>query len=151
MPARRERAWADSRCLQNGTSSLSAFIRIAKPGDADDSLSLDLNVPLLPTGMEPIDSLQRLYNQWKTTIATSDPGFEKPLIYPNPASGWLSVVLKEKDGLLELFDLTSRRVFSKKITVGENRFAPALPNGVYFAKITVGGHIATTHKIIWRQ
>jgi len=142
---------ADSRCLPNGTSSLSAFVRIAKPGDADDSLSLDLNVPLLPAGMEPIDSLQRLYNQWKTTIATSEPYFEIPRIFPNPANGWLSVELKSKEGLLELFDLMGRRVFSKRIIAGENRLVPVVPNGVYFAKITVEGHVATTHKIIWRQ
>ena len=39
---------ADSRCLANGTSSLSAFVRVAKPGDADDSLFLDFlneNIP----------------------------------------------------------------------------------------------------------
>ena len=142
---------ADSRCLQNGTSSLSAFLRIAKPGDADDSLSLDLNVPSLPTGMEPIDSLQRLYIQWKTTIGTGDPGFEKPLIYPNPANGWLSVVLKEGDGLLEMFNLTGQPVFSKKILTGENHLVPTLPDGAYFARITVEGHVSTTHKIIWRQ
>ncbi len=142
---------ADSRCLQNGTSSLSAFLRIAKPGDADDSLSLDLNVPSLPTGMEPIDSLQRLYNQWKTTIATSEPDFEQPRIFPNPANGWMSVVLKENTGLLELFDLTGQRMFFQKIVAGENRLVPNLPAGVYFAKISVAQRAIATQKVIWQQ
>ena len=35
---------ADSRCLDNETSSLSAFIRVAKPLDDDDSFFLDLNI-----------------------------------------------------------------------------------------------------------
>ena len=143
---------ADIRCLQNGTSSLSAFVRVAKPGDDEDSLSLDLNVPSLPAGMEPIDSLQRLYNQWKAaTIATIEPGLEKPRIFPNPANGWMSVVLKEKEGLLEIFDLTGQRVFSKKIITGENRLAPILTNGVYFATIRVEGRAAWTQKIVWQQ
>ncbi len=141
---------ADSRCLQNGTSSLSAFVRLAKPGDSEDSLWLDLNVPSLPTGMEPIDSLQRLYNQWKT-LATSEPGLETPRIFPNPANGWLSVVLKEKSGQLEMFDLAGRRVFFKKIVAGENRLVPTLPSGVYFAKISVEGQPVMTSKVVWRQ
>jgi uncharacterized Ntn-hydrolase superfamily protein len=141
---------ADSRCLQNGTSSLSAFLRVAKPGDSDDSLSLDLNVPLLPTGMEPIDSLQRLYNQWKTTISTNEPVLEKPQIFPNPANGWMMVVLKAHGGLLELFDMVGRRVFFKSLVAGEHRLTPALPAGVYFARISFEGQVASTQKLIWR-
>ncbi|MFN0036479.1 MAG: DUF1028 domain-containing protein [Saprospiraceae bacterium] len=143
---------ADSRCLPNGTSSLSAFIRVAKPGDADDSLSLDLNVPLLPTGMEPIDSLQRLYDAWKTVISTEPLTlFEAPQISPNPTLGWLSVVLKEKEGLLEMFDLRGARVFSKKIVEGHNRIAPSLVSGVYFVRISVAGRPVRTHKVVWQE
>ena len=141
---------ADSRCLSNGTSSLSAFLRVAKPGDNDDSLYLDLNVPLLPTGMEPIDSLQRLYDHWKTTITTTEPGAEIPVIYPNPASGWLSVDLKEKAGIVEMFNLTGQLVFAKKIQTGENRLFPVLPGGVYFVRIKVEGQAASTQKLLWR-
>lgn len=142
---------ADSRCLQNGTSSLSAFVRVAKPGDTEDSLSLDLNVPSLPTGMEPIDSLQRLYDAWKTSISTKEPGFAKPQVFPNPAHGWMSVVLKERGGLLELFDLRGRLAFVKNLAVGENRIVLDLPNGVYFAKISVNGRAAMTQKLIWKE
>ena len=38
-------AGADTRCLQNGTSSLSAFVRVAQPGDPEFAIYLDLNVP----------------------------------------------------------------------------------------------------------
>ncbi|MDO8365388.1 MAG: DUF1028 domain-containing protein [Saprospiraceae bacterium] len=141
---------ADIRCLQNGTSSLSAFVRVAKPGDAEDSLSLDLNVPSLPAGMEPIDSLQRLYNAWKTTISTKDLTLaEKPQIFPNPAFGSLSVNLKNTDGLLELFDLTGQRVFRKKIEKGYNQLTPSLSNGIYFARISENGQPAVTHRLVW--
>jgi uncharacterized Ntn-hydrolase superfamily protein len=62
---------ADTRCAAHNSSSLSAFLRVAQPTDPVDSLYCDLwmaynqnfsgNVPV-----DPIDSLQTLYNQWKT-------------------------------------------------------------------------------------
>ena len=61
---------ADTRCLDEGISTLSAFIRLAKPYD-DDSYYIDLNVNnVIPyyqqTGVwiDPIDTLQTLYNEW---------------------------------------------------------------------------------------
>ena len=56
---------ADSRCLSQGKSSLSSFIRVAKPTDTD-CFYLDLNVNSTPAGVEPIDSLQKLYTSLKT-------------------------------------------------------------------------------------
>ena len=55
---------ADSRCLDNGTSSLSAFIRVAEPFDEADDFFLDLNINNTNNGQEPIDLLQDLYNEW---------------------------------------------------------------------------------------
>jgi len=55
---------ADSRCLSNETSSLSAFIRVADPMDDDSDLLLDLNINNTNNGQEPIDLLQDLYDQW---------------------------------------------------------------------------------------
>ena len=55
---------ADSRCLSNNTSSLSAFIRVAKPLDEENDYYLDLNVNNTTNENEPIDLLQELYNQW---------------------------------------------------------------------------------------
>ena len=61
---------ADTRCLDEGISTLSAFIRLAKPSD-DNNYYMDLNVnSVIPyysqTGLwlEPIDTLQTLYNDW---------------------------------------------------------------------------------------
>jgi len=57
---------ADTRCLQNGTSSLSAFIRIAHPNDNHD-LYLDLNINNTSDGIEPIDLLQTEFDSWLST------------------------------------------------------------------------------------
>lgn len=140
---------ADTRCTANGTSSLSAFLRVAKPGDPANNFHLSLNVPALPAGMEPIDSLQTLYKQWKTTAAT-EPSEAVAQIFPNPASGHVTVVLEETEGVFELYDLTGQRVFSQKIQRGTNRAVPAsLPTGVFFVKIAVEGKAALTQKLVW--
>ena len=55
---------ADSRCLDNETSSLSAFVRVAEPFDQNNNFLLDLNINNTSNGQEPIDLLQELYNQW---------------------------------------------------------------------------------------
>ena len=63
-------AGADTRCLEDSISSLSSFIRVAKPNNAIDSIFLDLRVTNTLGQSEPIDSLQILYNNWiiDTTI-----------------------------------------------------------------------------------
>ena len=55
---------ADTRCLQNGTSSLSAFIRMALPNDGPNNLILDLNINNTNNGVEPIDLLQTQFTNW---------------------------------------------------------------------------------------
>ena len=61
---------ADTRCLDKGISTLSSFVRVAKSDDNDDYY-IDLNVnSVIPyynqTGIwiDPIDTLQTLYDQW---------------------------------------------------------------------------------------
>ena len=55
---------ADTRCLSEGVSSLSAFLRVAKPNDPEFFNSIDLLVGSTPFGVEPIDSLQTLLDNW---------------------------------------------------------------------------------------
>jgi len=61
---------ADTRCLDEGISTLSAFIRVAKPFD-EDEYYIDLNVnSVIPyytdngIWIDPIDTLQTLYDNW---------------------------------------------------------------------------------------
>ncbi len=70
---------ADTRCAPRNSSSLSAFLRVAKPSNLPDSLWIDLWMAY-PQGfsgvvpVDPIDSLQTLYNQWKTITSIYEPG-----------------------------------------------------------------------------
>ena len=61
---------ADSRCLDEGISTLSAFIRVAKDSD-EDNYYMDLNInSVIPyynsygVWIDPIDTLQILYDEW---------------------------------------------------------------------------------------
>lgn len=65
---------ADTRCAVHNSSSLSSFLRVAQLSDPADSLYLDLWMAynqnfsgFVP--VDPIDSLQTLYDLWKTTTA----------------------------------------------------------------------------------
>lgn len=65
---------ADSRCLDEGISTLSAFIRVAKSDDINDYY-MDLNVNSVTpyynqTGIwiDPVDTLQVLYDNWYNEV-----------------------------------------------------------------------------------
>ena len=65
---------ADTRCLDEGISTLSAFIRIAKPSDID-TYYMDLNINDVTTyynlngiWIDPVDTLQSLYNEWYENV-----------------------------------------------------------------------------------
>lgn len=80
---------ADTRCAPY-KSSISAFIRVAKPTDPQNGpYWLDLNVNNTPTNKDPIDSLQVLYNQWITTGISNNQNIYPESYslyqnYPNP-------------------------------------------------------------------
>lgn len=83
---------ADTRCLDDGTSSLSAFLRVAQPTDDPDDLYLDLNVPSTPVGMDPIDSLQTLIDLWGGCNVSGTGNTRAGIrigISPNPAGSLL--------------------------------------------------------------
>lgn len=80
---------ADTRCLEEGVSSLSAFIKVAKPEDMDGNYYLDIVVPFTDFGVEPIDVLQEAFNEWlNPTNAPELEVFEKTIvhIHPNPVT-----------------------------------------------------------------
>jgi uncharacterized Ntn-hydrolase superfamily protein len=74
---------ADTRCAVHHTSSQSSFLRVAKMTDPYDTLWLDLWMayPITQSGIfpvDPIDSLQTLYDLWKQSIGIHDHGIVTP-------------------------------------------------------------------------
>ena len=84
-------AGADTRCLDEGVSSRSAFLRVAYPGDNPDALTLDLVVSLTPFGVEPIDVLQEEFNAWNGTSGLTEQNGETPLLITRQAGGQVAL------------------------------------------------------------
>lgn len=112
---------ADSRCLAKGVSSLSAFIRIAKPSDPQDLFYLDLNIAGTPYGKEPIDTLQTVFDIWKNTVSSKavNPNMINFTIYPNPSFEKVIIRIinfeKSCNFYIEIFDICGRSVYSQEI------------------------------------
>jgi uncharacterized Ntn-hydrolase superfamily protein len=159
---------ADSRCAVYGLSSLSAFIRVAWPDDTNGVFYLDLNVPNSPSGKEPIDSLQVLFDEWMgTVVSISEHIIDNDLIiYPNPAGEWLvvesrpsSVVSRQQETVqgneesLTLIIMNSMGKEVERFSVLEMPFQSfqidlqEYPPGMYTLSIN-GGNINTLRKFI---
>ena len=133
---------ADQRCLNEGVSSLSAFIRMARPDDQAQALYLDLNVPQTPYGVEPIDSLQVLYDQWKMITGiklNNDASFGNWQLFPNPAGDFLII-----SGLTSIHEIRSIRILNvagklirslNNLDNGQRVDIAELPAGNYFLQL----------------
>jgi len=103
---------ADTRCAPVGLSSLFAFLEVAQPDDPFNQPSLALGVRLGTIGVDPIDSLQVLYDQWSITTGLLAWERAAPLeLAPNPVGDRLllqGAALRGQDVLV--FDAQGRRV-----------------------------------------
>ncbi len=139
---------ADSRCLNNGTSSLSAFIRVAKPNDQPNALYLHLNVPSLPTGREPIDSLQTLFDRWKQIVDIKTPAesLEKYHLAPNPSSGRFLLTAAETYAHLRVYNRQMQLVYEQN--TGNSVDLTGRPAGVYLVQITLPDGNSLVRRVI---
>lgn len=130
---------ADTRCLSNGTSSMFAFIKVAKPGDAPSNPSLRLFVAYDPLRIEPIDSLQARYNA-SAPCTTPTQELDTPLdfsISPNPSKGTVQLWLPASTEMpgLQVLDAAGRLVVQKTGLVSGATIELPQP-GLYFLKVT---------------
>jgi uncharacterized Ntn-hydrolase superfamily protein len=89
---------ADTRCAANGSSSLFAFIKVAKPDDNMTAPSVNLKVRLkYGATIDPIDSLQKLFNTADITCTVNTTGIAAHSktgglrIAPNPVGTSFSI------------------------------------------------------------
>jgi len=136
---------ADVRCAPYNISTFSAILRIANPTDPVNSLYLNLYVntypPNAPAYMDPIDSLQKLFDQWGGCAASYVPSPSKQgglQIFPLPVSTLLHV---RAEGVttfssVKLFDLLGNlvKVTSLKDEKEVSIDVSKLPAGVYILK-----------------
>jgi len=152
---------ADTRCLSNGTSSKSAFIRVARIQDTLGILYLDLNVNNTPAGVEPIDSLQVLYNMWLTNVSNFSneiPGrFVLYQNYPNPFNPITNISYGLKNTCfvrLVVYDALGKEIYvlvNKRQNTGTYNVefnALSYPSGMYIYNLYIDGNIAGTRRMI---
>ena len=146
-------AGADSRCLANGTSSTTAYLLVYKADDDPNDPYLRLNVGQQAPGVEPIDLLQDLYDNF---LAVEDVELNNKLqLFPNPADNELTLDVDASIALtrLSIYDINGKNLFSQtdfgaqqlqqKIDVSQ------LPTGVFF--LTVESDQGTTSSKFVKQ
>ncbi len=118
---------ADTRCAVRGTSSQSAFIRVGRMTDAADSLYCDLWMAYPtnysgPFPVDPIDSLQTLYNLWKTTTSVNGAKLFPPSeikVYRGEGESLVfdfSLCRNYLQSNLQIFDITGRSLKELRVT-----------------------------------
>lgn len=141
---------ADSRCLVDGLSSKSSFIRVANPEDGDGQLMVDIKVESPEFDNDPIDILQSLVDLLSNTedynLDVSD-----IKIYPNPASHYTRLELTEvcdydnytiTDSAFSI--VKSGHVTSKHMEIALDALAP----GIYFVNLQKENTIIQTRKLV---
>lgn len=141
---------ADSRCLGEGVSSQSAFIRVAKPEDLGGSFYLDISVPRTLFGVEPIDSVQALFDVWKRNNATSvDPELvalsETGISYDATLSSLIFRPTIQAESAFFLYNMQGKLLQRGAVTPGMNSvfLGRALSTGIYFITFSKEGRLVS--------
>ncbi|MBZ0269604.1 DUF1028 domain-containing protein [bacterium] len=162
-------AGADTRCTNK--PAISAFLRVAKPGDPASDLFLDLNINNTSFAQNPIDLLQNEYDSWKSTVTTvaSSGGPAPPRLTlrqntPNPFTGTTSIRFEvPRSGWVKLsvYDVAGRRVAdlletdlqpAEYAVPWDRRDASGqrVAGGLYFYRITVAGESLSRRMVVLR-
>lgn len=153
---------ADTRCTQYNKSSISAFIRVAKPNDPPNSYYLNLNVNNTPTNKDPIDSLQVLYNLWLLTgIKNLEGTVPNNIIleqnYPNPFNPTTKIRFNINGNYfvsLKIFDIVGKEVatlFNDNLSAGNYEIewnATNIPSGIYYYRLQTEDFIDTKRMVL---
>ncbi|MEM7163358.1 MAG: DUF1028 domain-containing protein [Bacteroidota bacterium] len=127
---------ADTRCEDDSTSSLSAFLRVANPNDEFDQLFLDINVAGTAQWVEPIDVLQEKFDQW-LLVNSEEELFKTGIqidLFPNPARSVLRIELELyiPNSTLQVYSMDGKLFRSIKLNSNvELLDVSAFPRGMY--------------------
>ena len=140
-------AGADSRCLQYGTSSATAFLVVYGPNDSIDQPSLEINIGSQQSGIEPIDILQESYNEF---LSLENFNNENIRLIPNPLEkGQLLNInsVNQNNKNIQIFDISGKLVLNKNINVSKLDVS-VLESGTYIIKVEAENKILTKKLII---
>lgn len=127
---------ADARCAPDGLSSKSSFLRVAHPDDVNN-YSVNLIVPSTEEGIDPIDSLQSLFDtQFPSSINPLD--ISKHItIYPNPSEHTVYLEgLPQIPLNIDILDLTGKKIDEFKLNAQQRtiNFSKYIQKGIFFIK-----------------
>lgn len=147
---------ADTRCQSDGISSIGAFLRVAQPDDPLNDLYLDVNIPIADPGVDPIDSLQVLIDNWAGCINTSidlKTTGDDLIVYPNPASESVTFEFEKtlEKAVITIFNLEGiqiNQIFLSK-SKSERWDIRNISKGIYFYRaISNDEQMLRTGKIV---
>ncbi len=145
---------ADTRCMGEGVSSLSAFVRVAQSSDTMGTYFCDLVVPETPYGVEPIDSLQFLFDNWliNLDVGKKPSALESFTISPNPLSQGekLRIDTEAKDfSRVLIMDQNGKELLQKLVKSNTMFFETSdLEGGVYIVQVFTEDGRFTSKKLI---
>lgn len=132
---------ADTRCANNGTSSLFAFIKVAKPDDVFGSPSFIRSVRTKANaGIEPIDSLQIIFDN-TVDCGTSSIQDKSGVILdfnmsPNPVSSILHLTTTSTlPCQVSVYDITGQMIIARSMDSQLNLDMSYCPPGMYTISI----------------
>lgn len=144
---------ADTRCKNNGTSSLFAFVKVAKPGDTFGNPSFLLSVKTADGDKkEPIDSLQTLFDKAHSckTVGILENDLKAYKVFPNPVANNLTIHGAGVGAVKVSISDNMGRVFYESVFVDQENIDVAhLPKGVY--QIQLSHKSSTTIKRLIKQ
>jgi uncharacterized Ntn-hydrolase superfamily protein len=147
---------ADTRCMSSGNSSLSSFLKVARPTDSLSNLYINLNVNQGSAGFEPIDSLQTLFDQTHNCITTSSKNYKHEIdveIFPNPGRNYTLVringTMQSQTKNIQLTDISGSVVFETTTNGNEITIAHQhLAQGSYMLKIFSNNALLHTGRVV---
>ena len=119
---------ADERCLDEGTSSATAFLVVYNSDDSPNQPSLEFNIVSQPPGIEPIDLLQEMFDE---NLSVENSTVEELSLFPNPSDGIINI-RSDKNYQLEIYSVEGKVILND---FGNQIDISGIQNGTYFLKI----------------
>jgi uncharacterized Ntn-hydrolase superfamily protein len=130
---------ADTRCTTNGTSSLFAFLKVAQPDDEFGSPSLVLGVITSDgDGIEPVDSLQTLFDNWFMTVNNENRAVTQKLaVFPNPTTDQIQVRIPfAGKSTVRLYNVEGQLFETRQVVAGAHDISLAnYATGIYVVQV----------------
>ena len=120
---------ADERCLDEGTSSATAFLVVYNSDDNSNQPSLEFNIASQPPGIEPIDLLQEMFDE---NLSVENSTVEELSLFPNPSDGIITLK-SDKNHKLEIYTVDGKIILND---FGNQIDISGIQYGTYFLKIT---------------